>query len=206
MGALFAYDGRASTNLVANSSSETDLSQTMTEPSRDPNPFQSPQSEGEIASVAGRRSYVIFYLAVALTIAVVTGLLFLAPGLALLAALVLVPANIRFFLRLGRDAEYSGQWPTIGHQLGLVILSVLMTIPVVIAAGIAFYAVCLAGATIALYTLPKTDDYGFGTALLGGVPLGLAAGIAMIVLCYRYTMKVIPDRPRRLVDKEENAE
>ncbi|GAA4422318.1 hypothetical protein [Bremerella cremea] len=178
----------------------------MTEPSRDPNPFQSPQSEGEIAAVDGRRSYAIFYLSVVLTIAVITLLLFLVPGVAVLVALVLVPANIRFFLRLGRDAEYSGQWPTIGHQLGLVILSVLMTVPVVIAAGIAFYAVCFGGALIATATLPKSDDYGIGTALIGGVPLGLAAGITMIVVCYRYTMKVIPDRPRRRVDKEEDVE
>ncbi len=165
----------------------------MPEPEKEPNPYQSPdgqESEAkEIAKVS--QAALVGTIAAAVVSLVIVIILFLvAPGIGVLAALVLVPANLRAILVMRKEFQKSGDWPAGWELTSAFVISTLIMIPIWIASGVAFYAVCWAGAMIAVAIFPKADDYGFGNMILGGVPIGLIAGLVSFVLCFRLTLRM----------------
>lgn len=166
----------------------------MSESEKEPNPFESPESENasaEPASTMPQAALTGTLMAAGISILIVIGLFLVTPGLGVLAALVLVPANLRAILAMRKEFLATGSWPEGWGQASALIISALIMIPIWIATGIAFYAVCWAGALIAISAFPKGDEYGFTNMLYGGVPIGLTAGLISFVLCFRLTLRSI---------------
>lgn len=191
MGAIIAYYGRGP-NLpsVTLRVQQSDL--VMSTPEKEPNPFQSPESpHGRANEEKGlsQHSLRATIAAAVVSILIVVGLFLVAPGVGVLAALVLVPANLRAILLLRREFQANGNWPAGWNQVSAFVVSALVMLPVWIATGIAFYAVCWAGAMIAVTAFPMSDDYGFTNMIIGGIPLGLIAGLISFILCFRLTLR-----------------
>lgn len=197
MGAFIAYHGRGpivpAVTLHGKESGEV-----MSEPEREPNPFESPETENVPANKPLRvpqAAYTGTLAAAGISILVVLGLFIVVPGIAVLVALVLVPANLRAILSMRREFRASGIWPEGWQQASAFFISALIMIPIWIATGIAFYAVCWAGAMIAVSVFPKGDEYGFTNMIYGGVPVGLIAGLISFVLCFRLTLQRTSAQP-----------
>lgn len=164
----------------------------MTEPRKEPNPYESPESESvgaETESPMSGSTLVGTLIAAAVSIVIIVGLLIVAQGIGVLAALILVPANLRAVLTMRKEYQATGHWPHGWDQVSALVISALVMIPIWIATGIAFYAVCWAGAMIAYSVFPRGDEYGIANMLYGGVPIGLIAGIISFVLCFRLTLR-----------------
>lgn len=164
----------------------------MSEPQKEPNPFQSPESEstgGGADPQISRSTLVGTLIAVAVSIVIIIGLFVVAPGIGVLAALILVPANLRAVLAMRKDFQTTGHWPHGWDQVSALVISALIMIPIWIATGITFYAVCWAGAMIAYSVFPRGDEHGIANMLYGGVPIGLIAGLISFVLCFRLTLR-----------------
>lgn len=161
----------------------------MSEPEKEPNPFQSPESQDTGAKKMSQAAVVGILVAAVVSLLTVIVLFLVVPGVGVLAALVLVPANLRAIVIMRREFRKSGNWPAGWELASAFVISTLIMIPVWIASGVAFYAVCWAGAMIAVTVFPKADDYGLGNMILGGVPIGLIAGLTSFVLCFRLTLR-----------------
>lgn len=164
----------------------------MSEPEQEPNPYQPPETD-ETSLLqkpqAPQAAYVGTLVAAGISVLIVTGIFFVAPGIAVITALVLVPANLRALLLLRRAFQATGDWPDGSQQLSAIFVSVFLMIPIWIATGIAFYAVCWAGAMIAVSVFPKGDEYGISNMLYGGVPIGLVVGLISFVFCFRLSLR-----------------
>lgn len=177
----------------------------MPESEKEPNPFQSPESENvgvKPKSGMPQTPLAGTLVAAVVSILLVIGLFWVLPGLGVLAALVLVPANLRAVLTMRKECQATGSWPKGWEQASAFLLSALIMIPVWIATGIVFCAVCWAGARIAFNAFPRGDEYGFTNMFYGGVPIGLVAGLISFVLCFRLTLRSISAPPE--VDEEES--
>ncbi|MHC2066795.1 hypothetical protein ACYFX5_04940 [Bremerella sp. T1] len=180
----------------------------MNDTPSEPNPFESPEADPALLPDETDRplpgdAYIAFLRAAGLSILLIVGLYFVSPGVSLIALFILVPANLRSALRLRREFRATGQWPKGGAQATAFFISTLIMVPLLIAAGIAFFAVCWAGAMIAVNAFPKADDYGFTNMLLGGVPAGLIAALVAFVLVFRLTL---PTATRRDTPVENVAD
>ncbi|PQO25957.1 hypothetical protein C5Y96_21120 [Blastopirellula marina] len=166
----------------------------MPEPEKEPNPFESPEAEcgGAQPDPGTPQTALIGALAAAaVSFLIAFGLFLVTPGLGVIAAMLLVPANLRAFLAMRKELQSTGTWPQGWQQASALVISALIMIPVWIATGIAFSAVCWAGAMIGLSAFPKGDEYGFSNMLYGGIPIGLIAGLISFVLCFRLTLRSI---------------
>jgi len=178
----------------------------MSQPNDEPNPFESPGSKSHHAAMRSRMPRAAYrgtLAAAGVSIFLVIGLFFFTPGIAVLTALVLVPANLRAILTMRREFQATGVWPEGWQQATAFLLSALIMIPIWIATGVAFYAVCWAGGMIALTLFPKGDEYGLSNLLLGGVPLGLIVGLISFVLCFRFTLRNSSAPAEPVDDKSE---
>lgn len=191
MGAFIAYYGRGLTS-PATMLPTRPSGLMMPEPVKEPNPFESPESEStREAKVSGmpQAAFAGTFVAAIVSVLIVVGLFFVTPGLGVLAALVLVPANLRAILLMRKAFQATGNWPLGWSLASAFVISTLIMIPIWIATGIAFYAVCWAGAMIAVSVFPKADEYGLANMLYGGVPIGLIAGLVSFVICFRLTLQ-----------------
>ena len=160
----------------------------------DPNPYGSPKSTEDFSPGATESEYLALLVAIVVTFLILFVLYLLTPGIGLLATMVLVPAIVRWFLCLRRKTIAEGRSAPLGQQFSLFLISVLVMVPVLVATVITFCAVCWAGATIAINIFPEKKPYeGIGTMLLGGVPAGLLAALA--VLCFVVWLTIYPPLP-----------
>lgn len=205
MGAVIAYHGRGLIlPLVTFPKKKSGL--VMSESEKEPNPFESPESESAAAETKAdvpEGAYNGTLAAAGFSVLLIIGLFILSPGIGVLAAMILVPANLRAILAMRREFQATGNWPAGWDQASALFISALIMIPIWIATGIAFYAVCWAGAMIAYSVFPKADEYGLANMLYGGVPIGLIAGLISFVLCFRLTLRGISTQPEVKEDESQ---
>ncbi|QDU75112.1 hypothetical protein Pan97_21350 [Bremerella volcania] len=164
----------------------------MSEPGKEPNPYKSPETEDAGAKMESGMPPAALtgtLAAAGVSVLIIIGLFLVSPGIGVLAALVLVPANLRAILAMRKEFRATGRWPEGWNQASAFVISTLIMIPIWIATGIAFYAVCWAGAMIAVSAFPKGDEYGFTNMIYGGIPIGLIAGLVSFMLCFRLTLR-----------------
>ncbi len=112
------------------------------------NPFQSPGTSGDSRRL---RALSAFWIALALAVVAGVVLLELAPGLAVLWGMLVVPGFLRAYLRLNRQRQELGRTQPAGYQLLISALSVLLVLPLLIVSLIAGGVVCTAGIFIGSY-------------------------------------------------------
>jgi len=164
----------------------------MSEPEQEPNPYQPPQTDDASSqenSSVPQAAYMSTLVAAGGSVLIVTGLAFVAPGIAVIAALVLVPANLRSLLMLRKAFQANGNWPDGSQQLSAFFVTAFLMIPIWIATGIAFSAVCWAGAMIAVSIFPWGDENGISNMIYGGIPIGLIVGLISFVFCFRLSLR-----------------
>ncbi|WP_207396404.1 hypothetical protein [Bremerella alba] len=179
----------------------------MSEPENEPNPYESPDTESALSSKRTGippAAYAGILAAAGVSILIVVALFIFLPGIAVLTALVLVPANLRAIIYMRREFHATGAWPEGWDQASALFLSALIMIPIWIATGIAFSAVCWAGAMIAVSVFPKGDEYGISNMFYGGVPIGLITGLISFVLCFRFTLRTSRTQVEYADDKPES--
>lgn len=167
------------------------------------NPFESPQSPPGAAEHGWPSKP--YWTAVIFTVVAVVLLLPFLPGLAILVALFAAPGLVRAHIRLRREYFATGQEATATQQFQDVLISMLVGGLVTVAAGAAFFAVCLGGFVAAESVLPGRNDYGITNLLRAGLPLGSIAGLTAFYFLFRWSLgkKVLPGQGKLYGEDEK---
>lgn len=113
-------------------------------------------------------------------LAVVFGLMTVAPGLGILVLVLMVPALVRTQALTRRDDERAGRQSTFGEKVGAFVVSLALMALIAIAAGVAILAACFFSCT-ALYSGGMGASSEF---LIMAIPIGVAA-LVVVGLIYR---------------------
>jgi hypothetical protein len=141
----------------------------------DENPYAAPAAAGP----SGTFSLATLLLVVT-GVAVVFGLMTVAPGLGILVLVLMVPALVRTQALTRRDDERAGRQSTIGEKVGAFVVSLALMALIAIAAGVAFLAACF-------FSCTALDSGGMGASsefLIMVIPIGVAA-LVVVGLIYR---------------------
>lgn len=137
-------------------------------------------------------------IAVALVV-VCIGLLFVEPGLGILASLLVCPGLLRWFVSIRRSTPQRG---VNLQSVSAMAISILMMIPIGVAGYVGFGVFCFAAYSILTTTSqyisppdPHGDPYGF-RALEWAVPIGIISGVLIFGVIFWLTL------PRRKAAKE----
>lgn len=174
----------------------------------EPNPFKSPES----GLPADKREATVSKMGVwgtgLASLVLITFLLWLAVGLGIVVALILIPAQLRAIVRYQRSLDEQGNWPSPEQQVQIFMVSVLICIPVLLAGVIGFGVVCFGGAMIAIAVVPpsQADPYRIGTMLWGGVPIGLLVGLVVYGAMWWWSLGTRSDQPQKELPAREPEE
>jgi hypothetical protein len=113
-------------------------------------------------------------------LAVVFGLMTVAPGLGILVLVLMVPALVRTQAVTRLDDERAGRQSTFGEKVGAFVVSLALMALIAIAACVAFLAACF-------FSCTALDSGRMGASsefLILAVPIGVAA-LVVVGLIYR---------------------
>lgn len=149
------------------------------------NPFESPRGAAALANEAWSARG--FWIAGGATVIISVFMLPFVPGLAVLIALVNLPALVWAGRRVRREVDATGRVPATADQMLLVSLGVLVTLLLLSASGMAFFTFCLGGFAVA-ETIQPSRDYGATNLLIAGLPLGSIAGLVVFFFLFRWSL------------------
>jgi hypothetical protein len=149
------------------------------EPRSDWKPEENPYAAPAPVGPPGTFSLATLLLVVT-GLAVVFGLMTVAPGLGILLLVLMVPALVRTQAVMRRDDERSGRSATFGEKVGAFVVSLALMALIGIGAVIAFLAACFFSCT-ALYSGGMGDSSEF---LILAIPIGVAV-LVVVGLIYR---------------------
>jgi hypothetical protein len=110
----------------------------------------------------------------------------MAPGVGIVIALLILPALVRMCMTASRRGV-SGQPMMAGEKIAVFLLTLGMTVIVIVAAGVAFFATCLGTWAIGG---GRIDGSGAGMVISLAVILGGIAGLVAAILLTRFFWKI----------------